>query len=123
MIKYSRTKVIAFDIDEAVSFTGESGPYLQYAVVRANNITFVAPRDRTPDPCRPARGDTMTAQILDGTATVQEMGKVIFEYLLRIASGEDELRAIRSEIAESIVHTARVVARLYALQLEEVDGG
>ena len=38
MIKYSRTKVIAFDIDEAVSFEGESGPYLQYAVVRANNI-------------------------------------------------------------------------------------
>jgi len=38
MIKYSRTKVIAFDIDEALSFEGESGPYLQYAVVRANNI-------------------------------------------------------------------------------------
>jgi arginyl-tRNA synthetase len=38
MIKYSRTKMIAFDIDEALSFEGESGPYLQYAVVRANNI-------------------------------------------------------------------------------------
>ncbi len=38
MIKFSRTKVIAFDIDEALSFEGESGPYLQYAVVRANNI-------------------------------------------------------------------------------------
>jgi arginyl-tRNA synthetase len=30
--------VIVFDIDEALSFEGESGPYLQYAVVRANNI-------------------------------------------------------------------------------------
>ncbi len=38
MIKYSRSKVIAFDIDEALNFEGESGPYLQYAVVRANNI-------------------------------------------------------------------------------------
>ena len=38
LIKYSRTRVIAFDIDEALSFEGESGPYLQYAVVRANNI-------------------------------------------------------------------------------------
>jgi arginyl-tRNA synthetase len=38
MVKYSRTKVIAFDIDEALSFEGESGPYLQYAVVRAQNI-------------------------------------------------------------------------------------
>ena len=38
MIKYSRGKIIAFDIEEALSFEGESGPYLQYAVVRANNI-------------------------------------------------------------------------------------
>ena len=27
-----------FDIEEALSFEGDSGPYLQYAVVRANNI-------------------------------------------------------------------------------------
>lgn len=38
LIKYSRTTVIAFDIDEALNFQGESGPYLQYAVVRANRI-------------------------------------------------------------------------------------
>jgi arginyl-tRNA synthetase len=38
MIKYSRTKVIAFDLTEALSFEGETGPYLQYAVVRAQNI-------------------------------------------------------------------------------------
>ena len=46
MIKYSRGKVIAFDIEEALSFEGESGPYLQYAVVRANNI-FARLRDRS----------------------------------------------------------------------------
>ena len=46
MIKYSRGKVIAFDIDEALSFEGESGPYLQYAVVRANNI-FAKLKERT----------------------------------------------------------------------------
>jgi arginyl-tRNA synthetase len=38
MVKYTRGKVIAFDIAEALSFEGESGPYLQYAIVRANNI-------------------------------------------------------------------------------------
>lgn len=38
MVKFSRGKVIVFDIDEALSFEGESGPYLQYSVVRANNI-------------------------------------------------------------------------------------
>jgi arginyl-tRNA synthetase len=38
MLKFSRTKVIVFDTEEALSFEGETGPYLQYAVVRANNI-------------------------------------------------------------------------------------
>ena len=38
LIKFSRGKVIAFDLEEAVSFEGETGPYVQYAVVRANKI-------------------------------------------------------------------------------------
>ena len=38
MLKFSRGKLIVFDTEEALSFEGETGPYLQYAVVRANNI-------------------------------------------------------------------------------------
>jgi arginyl-tRNA synthetase len=38
LVKFTRGKVIAFDIDEAMSFEGETGPYIQYAAVRANNI-------------------------------------------------------------------------------------
>jgi arginyl-tRNA synthetase len=38
MLKFSRGKLIVFDIEEALSFEGETGPYLQYACVRANNI-------------------------------------------------------------------------------------
>jgi arginyl-tRNA synthetase len=38
LIKFSRGKLIIFDLDEALSFEGESGPYVQYAVVRANKI-------------------------------------------------------------------------------------
>ncbi len=38
MLKYTRNKVLGFDFDEALSFEGESGPYLQYAVVRAAGI-------------------------------------------------------------------------------------
>ncbi|MSO83392.1 MAG: arginine--tRNA ligase [Acidobacteria bacterium] len=38
LIKFSRGKIIAFDLEEALSFEGESGPYIQYAGVRANNI-------------------------------------------------------------------------------------
>jgi arginyl-tRNA synthetase len=38
LIKFSTSKMIVFDLEEALSFEGESGPYIQYAVVRANNI-------------------------------------------------------------------------------------
>jgi arginyl-tRNA synthetase len=38
MLKFSRGKLIVFDMTEALSFEGETGPYLQYSVVRANNI-------------------------------------------------------------------------------------
>jgi arginyl-tRNA synthetase len=38
MLKYTRTSVIAFDFHEALSFEGETGPYVQYAAVRARNI-------------------------------------------------------------------------------------
>ena len=38
LVKFTRGKIIAFDIEEAVAFEGETGPYLQYAAVRANNI-------------------------------------------------------------------------------------
>ena len=38
LLKYTRTSVIAFDFQEALSFEGETGPYVQYAAVRACNI-------------------------------------------------------------------------------------
>jgi arginyl-tRNA synthetase len=38
MLKYTRNSVIAFDFQEALSFEGETGPYVQYTAVRAGNI-------------------------------------------------------------------------------------
>jgi arginyl-tRNA synthetase len=38
MLKFTRNSVIAFDFGEALSFEGETGPYVQYAAVRARNI-------------------------------------------------------------------------------------
>ena len=38
MLKFTKPSVIAFDFKEALSFDGETGPYVQYAVVRATNI-------------------------------------------------------------------------------------
>ena len=38
LLKFSRTRIITFDMEEALAFVGETGPYIQNAVVRARNI-------------------------------------------------------------------------------------
>ncbi|HTD96184.1 MAG TPA: DALR anticodon-binding domain-containing protein [Edaphobacter sp.] len=38
MLRFTRNTVIAFDFKDALSFEGETGPYVQYAIVRALNI-------------------------------------------------------------------------------------
>lgn len=38
LLKFTRNTVIAFDLQEALSFEGETGPYVQYAAVRARSI-------------------------------------------------------------------------------------
>jgi arginyl-tRNA synthetase len=58
LLRYARSTVMAFDFKEALNFDGETGPYVQYAVVRANNIfrkleesgTETAPAARDIDP-------------------------------------------------------------------------
>jgi arginyl-tRNA synthetase len=58
MLKYTRNTVIAFDMQEALALVGETGPYVQYAAVRAGRITTkLAERgDPLPD------FDTLTAE-------------------------------------------------------------
>jgi arginyl-tRNA synthetase len=38
LLRFARNTVIAFDFKEALNFDGETGPYVQYAAVRANKI-------------------------------------------------------------------------------------
>jgi arginyl-tRNA synthetase len=59
LLKFTRTATIAFDFKDALSFEGETGPYCQYAVVRARNI-FRKLRDEQPD-FDVARLDTVDA--------------------------------------------------------------
>ncbi|HMA20936.1 MAG TPA: DALR anticodon-binding domain-containing protein, partial [Gemmatimonadaceae bacterium] len=49
MLKFGRNKVIAFDFAEALTFEGDSGPYLQYSTVRVQNI-FRKMKERGVDP-------------------------------------------------------------------------
>ena len=38
MLRFNRNTILAFDFKDALSFEGETGPYVQYAIVRASNI-------------------------------------------------------------------------------------
>ncbi len=69
MLKFTRNSVIAFDFHDALSFEGETGPYVQYAVVRARSIFRkggIAPEDalRTLD----AQASAQYLEDEDGTA-------------------------------------------------------
>ncbi|MCY3971779.1 MAG: arginine--tRNA ligase [Acidobacteria bacterium] len=55
MARATTTRVIAFDIDEATSFEGESGPYLQYSIVRARNIRRRLMEEGLPQEVGPGR--------------------------------------------------------------------
>ena len=38
LLKFTRNTIIAFDFEDALSFEGETGPYVQYAIVRVSSI-------------------------------------------------------------------------------------
>jgi arginyl-tRNA synthetase len=81
MVKFSRGKVIAFDIDEALNFEGESGPYLQYAVVRANNI-FAKLKDREgvdAEAIRTALPSLPPDALVDGSEDSHELWGLVLE--------------------------------------------
>ena len=112
MIKFSRGKVIAFDIDEALSFEGETGPYLQYAVVRARKIL-----EKLED-----REGLSPAALLEGLGATppegldQEAGDELWDLILE-ASRLDE-------IAEQAVRTLELsVLAKYAFGLAQRFNG
>ena len=108
MVKYTRNKVIAFDIDEALSFEGESGPYLQYAAVRAGNILGkLQARDGTDEAAITAALEALPAEAL------AEAGGTDLWALVLEASRLDE-------IAEQAVRTLELsVLAKYAFGLAQ----
>jgi arginyl-tRNA synthetase len=82
MLKFTKSSVIAFDFKEALSFEGETGPYAQYAVVRAANIFRkggIDPEEFGGDPVNRVLPDDL-AKFLSG-----EAGNEIWELWLAAA--------------------------------------
>jgi arginyl-tRNA synthetase len=78
MLRYTRNSVIAFDFKDALSFEGETGPYLQYAVVRTRSIFRKA--GSMPDEALAALAGVDVARYLSG-----EGSEGIWEVWLRAA--------------------------------------
>jgi hypothetical protein len=77
MMKFTKQSVIAFDFKEALSFEGETGPYAQYAVVRATSIFRKAgadPETFFQDASRIAPADL--AKDLSGRVRQRDLGAV-----------------------------------------------
>jgi arginyl-tRNA synthetase len=80
LMKYSRGKMIVFDLEEALSFEGESGPYVQYAVVRANNIfQKVQQRDKLDEQALVASLKEIPSSELTGDNGGHELWSLVLE--------------------------------------------
>ncbi len=105
MLKYTRNSIIAFDLQEALSFEGETGPYVQYAAVRARNIFRKLEE----------RGGTLPdfAALLDKAALERQLAdEDLWQFLLAASkSGSAVERALASG---EPAHAAR-----YAFQLAQ----
>jgi len=105
MLKYTRNSLIAFDFQEALSFEGETGPYVQYTAVRARNIL----RKLTD------RGEALPdfATELDEAAMRRQLASEDFWQLLLIAS-KVETSVERAVTSGEPAHVAK-----YAFQLAQ----
>jgi arginyl-tRNA synthetase len=94
MLKFTKNSIIIFDFEEALSFEGETGPYLQYSLVRINSI-FRKLKER----------EMFSRKNLDNLAL---SGKVSLEELEEPeASDFWDLVFYASQIEEEILHSIR----------------
>lgn len=82
MVKATTTRVIAFDLDDALAFEGETGPYVQYAAVRVDNIgrkleAHGLAREVTPEEAAGLAPELYTDDLWDLVWGVAQIGDVM----------------------------------------------
>lgn len=110
LLRFQRTKIIAFDMDEALAFTGETGPYIQNGVVRARNIfaKLAAEGHRPADLVVRSRALDLEA-LLAGAE-----GDEVWALLLMMARSEEAVdQAVRSEEVAVLAKHAFAVAQAF----------
>ena len=105
MLRFTRNTVIAFDFQEALSFEGETGPYAQYAAVRARRIL-----DKLAE-----RGESLPD--FDAQLTAEAMGRQLANeegWQVMLAASKADSALERAVDAGEPAHVAR-----YAFQLAQ----
>jgi arginyl-tRNA synthetase len=90
LLKFTRTAIIAFDFKDALSFEGETGPYCQYAVVRARNI-FRKLREQQPD-FDTASLEKVNQEVAERSLTAPD-GNALWEMVLHAGSLGTQIEA------------------------------
>ncbi|HLW79537.1 MAG TPA: DALR anticodon-binding domain-containing protein, partial [Terriglobia bacterium] len=108
LLKFTRRSIIAFDFQEALAFEGETGPYLQYSVVRARNI-FRKFAETHPGFSAGALAAAISAEELGGFLTGEE-GRTFWETML--AAGQFETYAEQAIADEEPAVVAKYAFRL-----------
>jgi arginyl-tRNA synthetase len=108
LLKFSRRNIIAFDFKEAMAFEGETGPYLQYSVVRARNI-FRKYQEAHPDFSTDALGELVSTQQLR-TFLAEPDGRDFWELVL--VAAQLELVADQGIAAEEPAVLAKYAFRM-----------
>jgi len=105
LLKFTRNTVIAFDFQEALSFEGETGPYVQYAAVRARRILLKLEErgESLPDFRAALNREAMARQLADEDC---------WQVLLAASKADSALE--RAVVAGEPAHVAR-----YAFQLAQ----
>ena len=110
LLKFTRGTIIAFDFKDALSFEGETGPYVQYAVVRARNI-FRKVSEQEPQFSLGHLAETADAKTAQRLLTAPE-GNDLWELLLLAGSLGAQVEAAAS------AHEPAFIAK-YAFQLAQ----
>jgi arginyl-tRNA synthetase len=110
LLKFGRTKVITFDTDEALAFTGETGPYVQNAIVRARNIFAKLEGEGHDVPALLERGRALDLdQFLSGEEGDEVWGLV----MLMARSEEVSEQVVRAEEVSLLARHAFSVAQAF----------
>lgn len=101
LLKFTRNSVIAFDFKEALSFEGETGPYCQYAAVRANSIFRKLPSEAIPEAVELIRTAAAAAESRSRISEIleDEAGTEIWS-LVMLAERLDEVITLCAASAE-----------------------